>query len=124
MRNRLFVLSYSLLLTMTIGFIMPTAGQSRKDIKKAEDLIREADKAFKQRNYRNAIDNYSQAIAIVPNNPAPHFWKGVAHSYLKENEPALNELNNAASLGYKPELDIYKARFPVNYDLKKYDEAL
>jgi tetratricopeptide (TPR) repeat protein len=124
MGKRFWISSWLLLLAMSMPFSIPAAGQTRKDLKKADQLKQAAERAFKQRNYRNAVDSYAQAIVIVPNDAAAHFWKGVAHSYLKEDEAALTELNASLSLGHKPDLAFYQARFGINYSLKKYDDAL
>lgn len=97
--------------------------QSKKDQKKAKQLVEQGDKFFRQKDYRNAIDQYSQSIKLVPNNGNAHFWKGYAHYYLKENDLALVDLDLALSQKYKP-AEIYKVRWFVNYEAKNYDAAL
>ena len=77
-----------------------------------------------KRDYRTAIDGYSQAIALDGNNPDYHFWKGVGHSYLNENALALPELNFALEKGYKKPVEIYRIRWRVHYANKEYDTAL
>ena len=109
---------------MSVPFSVPADAQSKKDIKKAEQLKRDGDRAFKLKNYRNAVDSYAQAIVLVPNDATAHFWKGASLSYLKENEAAHTELNTAGSLGYKPDVAFYITRYSVNYELKKYEDAV
>jgi superkiller protein 3 len=98
--------------------------QSKKDLKKAKQLADRAAAAFVKRDYRVAIDGYNQAIAIDPNNPDYHFWKGVGHHYLNENELALPELNLAVEKGYKKPLEVYRIRWRALYAKKDYDGAL
>lgn len=106
-----------------LSFVGTATAQSSKDKKRAKDLTSQGDKFFNQKNYRSAAEAYGQSIAIVPNNGYAHFWKGYAHYYLKENEPALNELAIALTQGYKP-IDIYRVRWYIFYDMKDYDSAL
>ena len=60
---------------------------------------------------------------LVPKNSTADFWKGYAHYYLKETDPAIGELDMVIAQGYKP-LDVYKVRWFLNYDKKNYDAAL
>jgi tetratricopeptide (TPR) repeat protein len=112
-------------LLFTVFTALPTAvnAQDKKALKKARKLTDDGNKAFNQRNYKAAIDNYAQAIVIAPNQPEPHFWKGYAHYYLKEYETALSEINRAEDLNFTKPVEIYKIRWFLNYDKKKYDEA-
>ena len=96
--------------------------QAKKDQRRAEQLIKAGDKAFKEKNYRLAVDSYSQAVVIVPNNPYAHFWKGYAHYYLKEYDLALPEFDLAAAKGYKP-IDVAKVRWFIHKETKNYDAA-
>lgn len=100
------------------------SAQSKKDQKKARQLAEQGQKEFRQRNYRNAVELYSQSVALVPINPDIHFWKGAAHFYLDEFDPALSEFELALSQGYKKPLDVYLLRWRINYDKKNYDAAL
>jgi len=97
--------------------------QSKKDQKKARQLVEQGDKFLRQKNYRNALDQYSQAVVLDPNNGNARFWKGYAHYQLKENDLALGELNLALSQNYKP-LDVYRIRWYLNNEAKNYDAAL
>ncbi|HTK26576.1 MAG TPA: tetratricopeptide repeat protein [Pyrinomonadaceae bacterium] len=114
---------YGLLLTIFLCFAGMANAQSKKDQKKAKQLVEEAEKAFRQKNYRSAIDNYAESIVLVPDNANAHFWKGYAHYYLKENDQALSEMDTALKLGYTP-LDVYKVRWFLNFDKKNYEAAL
>lgn len=97
--------------------------QSKKDVKRSNQLVDLGNRDFRQKNYRAAVDKYAEAVAIVPKNAAAHFWKGYAHYYLKENDEALAALDSAASNGYAP-VEIYKVRWYVNFEKKNYDAAL
>ena len=102
---------------------LETNAQSKRDIRKAKQLVEQADKAFRQKNYQAAVDLYSQSLVLVPKNAYGHFWKGYAHYYLKEHDPAIAEFDMALSQGYKP-LDIYKVRWYLHSEKKNFDAAL
>ena len=113
-----FVLSTILFLTTDLS------AQSKKDARKAKQLADRAAASFVKRDYRIAIEGYTQAIALDPNNGDYHFWKGVAHHYVNENDLALPELNLALEKGYKKPLEVYRIRWRVNYANKDFDGAL
>src|SRR5829696_1226784 len=100
------------------------AQTAKKDAKKAKQAADRAASSFVKRDYRNAIDGYTQAIALDATNVDYHFWKGVAHHYANENDLALPELNLALEKGYKKPLEIYRIRWRVRYANKDLDGAL
>jgi len=114
----------SVFVLMLSSFLICANGQSKKDAKKAKQIADKAAAAFVKRDYRTAIDGYTQAIQLDANNPDYHFWKGVGHHYLNENELALPELNVALEKGYKKPLEIYRVRWRVYYANKELDPAL
>ena len=126
MRKSVFpVLSFAVILVTAFGvFSIDAAGQSRRDIRRANQLVTEGNRSFNQRNFRDAIDKYAEAIVHVPNNAGAHFWKGLAHRNLNENELALNELNAALEKGFDKPLDIYLIRWRIHFENKNYDAAL
>ncbi len=97
-------------------------GQSKRDQQRSRELAAQGDKLFREKNYKAAADSYQQAIQLVANNPAAHYWKGVAHYYLKEYEPAERSLQTALTQGFKP-LEVYRIRWYIYYDQKRFDEA-
>ena len=113
-----------LILSALLTLAMEVPAQSKKDAKKAKQIADKAAASFVKRDYRSAIDGYTQAIALDANNPDYHFWKGVAHHYVNENALALPELNLAADKGYKKPLEIYRIRWRVHYANKEFDPAL
>ena len=113
----------ALLLVVLVGSVGAAFAQSKKDKKRAQELVLAGDKAFRARNYRDASASYGQAILIVPNNPYAHYWKGVAHYNLKENADALREFDIALSQGFKP-IEVYRVRWYLHYEAKEYDAAL
>ena len=113
-----------LLLATFLASPADVTAQSRKDSRKARQIAEKAAAAFVKRDYRAAIDGYAQAIAVEPNNPDHHFWKGVGHHYLNENDLALPELNLAMERGFKKPLELYRIRWRVHYAAKNYDAAL
>ncbi|MBV9216329.1 MAG: tetratricopeptide repeat protein [Acidobacteria bacterium] len=110
------------LLVILAAFGSLTA-QSKKDRDRARQLQQEADRAYNQKNFREAADKYGQALAILPNDSAAHYRKGFAHFQLKEYDAALTEFNAALSQGFKP-LEIYKVRAFIYNEQKNYDAAL
>lgn len=117
-------LALGTLLAAAFSMLALEAGaQSKKDRKKAKQLVEQGDRAFRQKNYKAALEQYKQAISLVPNDGNSHFWKGYAHYYLKENNLALAEFNMALQLGYRP-VDIYKIRWSINEENKNSAAAL
>ena len=98
-------------------------GQTKKQIKQAKQLVGDGDRSFQKKDYRTAITKYAEAIVLVPNEPATHYWKGYAHYYLNEFDQAITEMNAALDRGYKP-LDVFKLRWFLNYQKKNYEAAL
>ncbi|QQS33377.1 MAG: tetratricopeptide repeat protein [Acidobacteriota bacterium] len=67
--------------------------QSRKDRDQAKKLREQADKAFQQKRYRAASDDYSKALSLVANDAHSNFWRGSAHYYLfQECDKAVKEI--------------------------------
>lgn len=97
--------------------------QSKRDVRKAENLVKDGNNLFNRRDYRGAINKYAEAISLVPTLPVAHYWKGYAHYYLKEYDLSLSELNTAFNQGYSP-ADIYQVRWYVLYQKGDYDAAL
>jgi len=99
------------------------AQPSKKDVKKANQLIEQGQKSFNQKNYRDAIDQYAQAIVLVPANARAHFWKGYSHFNVQEYDLAITELTAALNDGFKPVADVYKIRGYTYYVKKNYNLA-
>jgi len=118
-RNGLLaVLAVSLLTISALG-----QEPSKKDIRKSNQLVTDGNKAFNQRNYKNAVEKYAEAVVLVPRNAAAHFWKGYAHYYLKEYPAAMTELNLAEAQGHSA-VEVSKVRWFLHYDAKNFDAAL
>jgi tetratricopeptide (TPR) repeat protein len=124
MAERKFIHTGFLLLAI-VASAVSLFGQepNRRDQRRANQLVQEGNRAFGQKNYRNAIDKYAQAVVLVPRHPEAHFWKGYAHYYLKEYPMALTELNRAEEQGH-PAVEVSKVRWFLHYDQKNYDAAL
>ena len=97
---------------------------AKKDAENARKLVSKADQSMRKKDYRVALDMYTEAITLNPNYSDAFFWKGVAHHYLNENSLAAPALESAATLGYKDLLSLYRIRWRVYYDLKNFDGAL
>ena len=96
---------------------------SKKDIRKSEDLVKQGVRAFNQRNYRNAIEKFAEAVVLVPRNAPAHFGKGRSHLALKENDAALSEFKLAEDYGYSP-VEISKIRWELYFDKNDTDAAI
>lgn len=105
------------------GVAFPQNQPSKKQRKQAENLFKDAEKSFAQKNYRNAIDQYSQSVAIVSSNPQAHLKLAYAHYYVKEYDQALSQLETAASQGVAP-LDIARLRYYLRMQKQDYRGAL
>ena len=88
LRNGLLAVLFATLLSISAYGQEP----SKRDIRRSNQLVTDGNKAFNQKNYKNAIEKYAEAVVLVPRNAAAHFWKGYAHYYLKEYPAALTEL--------------------------------
>lgn len=117
----------ALLGLIAVGFIVlpqfVDAQQTvKRDVKKARQLRTEADKLYRQKNFREAINKYAESITFDPANAEAHFWKGSAHQELQEYDAAVADLTKALELKYKP-LEVYKVRGYANYQKKDYAAA-
>ncbi len=125
MKNKIILgfITYCLLLTAFSVSVSTVNGQTKKQLKQAKNLSDEGDRSFQRKDYRTAITKYAEAIVLVPDVPALHYWKGYAHYYLNEYDQAITELDAALDRGYKP-VDVYKLRWFLNYQRKNYEAAL
>ena len=105
------------------GLALAQGQPSKKERKQADDLYKEAEKSFAQKNYRNAIDQYGQSVAIVSANPQAHLKLAYSHYYLKEYDQALAALDTASKQGVKP-LDIARLRYYLLMQKQDYKGAL
>src|SRR5437870_2954919 len=111
------------LLSLILALSINVAAQPKKDLKKANDLVQLGDKAYQEKNYRDAANQYAQAIAVIPKYPYAHYRKGFAHFNLKEYDLALAEFTLALNQGHKP-LDIYRVRSYIYLAQKNYVAAI
>ncbi len=116
--------TYFVLLGVLFGASFEAPAQRKKDLERARKIARQGDQLFNQKNYREAINRYAEALAIVPGFAAAHYWKGLAHYNLNETEQALADWQTALAQGYDRPLDIYKVRWQLNYQAKNLDAAM
>ena len=105
------------------GVALAQGTPSKKDRKQADSLFKDAERSFAEKNYRNAIDQYNQSVAIVSANSQAHLKLAYSHYYLKEYDQALSELDTAASQGVKP-LDIARLRYYLRMQKQDWNGAL
>lgn len=118
---KLVVLSFVL-----AGFVaLPreAGAQSRKDRKRAEQLLVEGDTLYRQQNYAGAVMSYARALALVPQYPLAHYNKGRAHFNLEQYTEAIREFGIALNQGYSAE-SIYAIRWRAYFALKQLDQAM
>ena len=125
MKNQIFAkLSVVVLLLSGLSMLaIQVDAQPKKDRKRAEQLVRSAEKAYLQKNFRVAVDDYSAADKIVQITPQSRYKKAFAHYYLKEIDLAIAEFEMALTKGYKPPVEIYKVRWQLHSEKKNYDAA-
>lgn len=101
-----------------------SAQPKKKDIERARKLAKAGDQLFNQKNYRGAIDKYSEAIKIFPRFPDAFFWKGYSHYYLNNFDQAIMDLTEAENLRFGKPIEIYRLRWSLYFQKQAYDEAL
>lgn len=96
----------------------------KKDPKKANKAADKGKAAYTKRDFRLALDNYSQAVELDPDNPNHLFWRGAMHFYLDQHSQAVPDLENALAKGYKDPLKVYTIRWRSYLAEKNFDSAL
>ena len=96
----------------------------KKDTKKANKAADKGKAAYAKRDFRLALDNYSQAVELDPDNPNHLFWRGAMHFYLNEYSQAVPDLEAALAKGYKDPLKVYTIRWRSYLAEKNLDAAL
>ncbi len=117
------LVSYLMILVVFFAFSTEIQAQAKKINDKAKKSAAQGDLFFRQKDYRNAVNKYTEALSVTPDYSYAHFWKGYAHYYLEEPDLAIGELSKALDEGYKP-LEVYKLRWFINFNQKNYDAAL
>ncbi len=115
-----------LLAAVVLGFVsfpQNAEAQSRKDRRRAENLVVEGDTLYRQQNYQAAIVRYAQALAIVPTYPLAHYNKGRAHFNLEQFDEAIREFGISLDQGYDS-LTIYGIRWRAYFAKKDLDGAM
>ncbi len=111
----------SLMLAVLVGFASNTVfAQTSKPgntQQEADRLAREAYASYQNQDYATAITKCNQAIRYAPNYHYAYYLKGSSQFELSQFNEALQSLNMAATLGYKPIQDVYLQRWKVNYNL-------
>lgn len=114
----------ALILAFFGSFSSETLAQTEKQRRQARKLIDDGKKAFNARRYLVAVRNFSDALAILPNDPDARFYKGRIHYQAGQYDLAVPELESAERNGYKPAVEIYRIRWQAYDKTKKFDLAL
>lgn len=96
----------------------------KRDTGKAKKAREAGDKLLRQKNFRDAVAKFEESIKFDQESDESHFLKGYAHYFLKEYDAALEHLNRAEALKYKPLLELYRIRANVQYERKDYEGAI
>ena len=125
MTNRIYLGAITIFVLVAFAVVLPSeaAAQGKKKRRAARNLAAQGDVFYRQKRYNEAIDKYSQAIAIMDRFPFAHFSKGYAHYYLKQYGEAISELGIALDQGYNP-LEVYAVRWRVHFLQKNWRNAL
>lgn len=123
MRSKSIAIASIKCLTILALFSVPLFAQSKKVREQAKALQDLGDRAFAQKNYREAASKYGEAIVLIPNNAQVHYRKGFAHFNLQENDQAISEFTLALNQGFRP-VEVFRVRALIYLDQKNYDAAL
>jgi tetratricopeptide (TPR) repeat protein len=118
MNKNLFIL---IALLFTFSFVV-VAQPNKKQIEKANKLVREGDTAYSQKKFRAAIGKYSEALKVVPVFPGALMKKAYSHFGIQEYQQSIRDLNTSLSQGSLP-MDVFKLRWLVYYNLKDYKSS-
>ena len=88
--NKLFSLGVALLLTLGLFGKTAIAGNNT-----LADLIRQGQVHLQQRNYRDAIATFTQAILLDPDRAEPYFQRGKVRFELEDDFGALEDFDDA-----------------------------
>jgi tetratricopeptide (TPR) repeat protein len=99
------------------------AQPSKKEIKKATELVKEGDALYVQKKYLLSIEKYGQAIKVVPGFSKAYISKAYAHFYLEQYSLSNADLASALKIGAQP-LEVYKLRWLNFYNLEDLKSAL
>lgn len=103
--------------TLAVVFSLTAVGQSAKKFYKTGDEF------FKAGNYKDAITQYTSAIAINPEYEDAYFMRGCAYEITKDFSKASDDFNRAMIFDAKNEEICYHLG-KCYYELKKYTEGL
>lgn len=91
--------------------------------KTALDFLREGSRLYRQKKFRQAVEAYTKAIELNPEDVAAYNNRGVAYGKLKEYDRALADYNRTIALS-PDDTNAYNNRGIVYYELKEYNKAL
>ncbi len=123
-RYSLRIVTLAALFIFAAGVFPPFVhAQTRAEIRRSRELADQANKSYRAKDFKGAVQFYGEALTLVPTNPQLHFFKGDAHYQLKEYAASEREFQLALNQGHKP-LEVYSHRWYVFYDQQKYEQAI
>ncbi|MGD1152000.1 MAG: tetratricopeptide repeat protein [Syntrophales bacterium] len=90
----------------------------------AIDWLEKGSSLTKSGNYKDAIDAYSQAIELNPENAKAYRNRGVNYAMLANHNKAIKDLNKFVELSPKDAADAYVSRGIVYAILGSYDQSI
>ena len=87
-----------------------------------DDLIRKGDDYYADKNYKEAINYFTQAIGLEPNFAKGYWYRGDANREIKNYEAAVSDYSLAISIEPKNS-KFYRLRGDSYYDMKDYIRA-
>ena len=98
------------------------SSENKSDSTKLSELWNSAIKKNKNRNHYAALEDYSKALTIAPNNHLLFYNRGLTYANLQLLTQAINDFNN--SIKIKPDFGPgYGDRGMAFYDLDQKDKA-
>ncbi|HMN29200.1 MAG TPA: tetratricopeptide repeat protein, partial [Caldilineaceae bacterium] len=91
----------------------------------AEELNKQGEQLAGQEAYDQALEHFSQAIALEPNElPEAYYNRGLVYAIVQNDAAALLDYSQALALDYRPAIDVYIHRAYAYFAQKEYQNAL
>ncbi len=105
-----------------ISFILPVGVIMLLSRPSVESYLADGDDFYQQQNYDRAIENYTQALKLDPNNVGAYVKRGETYEIKKDYDHAIADYNQILKLDPK-NIDAYNDRGNAFNDKQDYDRA-
>ena len=89
----------------------------------ARELFAKGNEAFRNGDYKLAVDFFSKAISKAPTKPALYFNRGSSYAILKEYQKAIRDFTKTIELS-PGHFDAYNNRGLAYHDIRQFDKAI